>query len=468
MKSNTVKLHAIKGVLLTFVLALGSALAPAQPVGSLKGKVIEHTTKQPLVGASVTLGNTQYGAVTDTSGVFAIDKIPAGTYSLTISMIGFQPRKIAEVIITNHKTYYAEFELLEDVGNLDEVAIVSFKGESNPLMPVSAFSYSREEIFRNAGSQGDIMRALAVLPGVVSGGAQFSAIAARGQGTQDNVYMVDDMPMFSLSHLEAEGIASGFNDPNGGRYSIFAPRVVDNVQFQNGGFDATFGRKSSSYLGLGIKEGNRETSSFSAQLELLGATLIFDGPLTKKTSLFTSARYLNFAGVANMTGIPNFGSISLSDYLVKTTTALNANNKLSFIAMYNPESPGRTISDIEAGTGINEDNSGGTVLWNHRGTSTLAGFNLRTLTSANSYLKNVLYYRASTVDNKFGYFTPSLTAEGEILDPEFGRYEDDVRTIKNNQQEIGYRSIFTKHYNNLTLTGGVDAMVIDLDYERNL
>lgn len=457
-----------KGLMLTLILSMMSVLSVAQSSGNLKGKIIEQATKQPLIGVTVQLDNIQLGTITDIDGNFSLENVPTGSYSLTLSFIGFQTKEVTDIIISTNKTYYSEFELLDDVSQLGEVTVVAFKGENNPSTPVSAFSYSREEIFRNAGSQGDIMRALAVLPGVVSAGAQFSAIAARGQGTQDNVYMVDDMPMFNLSHLEAEGIVSGFNDPNGGRFSIFAPRVVDNVQFQNGGFDATFGRKSSSYLGLGIKEGNKESSSVSAQVELLGVTMIYDGPLTQKTSLFTSARYQNFAGVASLTGVPNMGTISLSDFLVKTTTEINGKNKLSFIAMYNPESPSRSIEDIEAGTNINDDNSSGQVLFNHRGSNALVGLNLRTLTSSSSYWKNVLYFRASTVDNRFGFYTPSLASDGEILDPESGHYEDELRTIQNNQQELGYRSIYTKNYDRLSLTAGIDAIAINLDYVRNL
>ena len=453
---------------ITLALSMVSVLSVAQSIGNLMGKILEQSTKQPLVGVNVTLDNNRFGAVTDTAGAFSINAIPIGSYALTISITGYQTKKVPDVTIALNKTYYAEFELLEEVGQLNEITITSFKGESNPLTPVSSFSYSREEIFRNPGAQGDIMRVLSVLPGVVSGGSQFSAIAARGQGTQDNVYMVDDMPMFNLSHLEAEGIVSGFNDPNGGRYSIFAPRVVDNVQFQNGGFDATFGRKSSSYLGLGIKEGNKVTSSFSAQAELLGATLIFDGPLTKKTSLFTSVRYQNFAAVANLIDIPNTPSISLGDYMLKTTTEINAKNKLSFIAMYNPEQTARSIDDISAEVNLNDDNSGGTMLYHHRSSSALVGLNLRTLTSTTSYWKNVVYFRSSTLDNNFGSFTPSITSEGEIADPESGRHEDDLRSIKNNQREFGHRSIFTKNYDKLTLTAGIDAVAISLDYARTL
>lgn len=452
-------------LLLTMMLAIVSTTSLAQSTGNLKGKIIEQSTKQPIAGASIKIDNTQYGAVSDTSGTFSIERIPIGSYSVTISMISYQTKNVTDVSIAVNKTYYAEFELLESAGQLDEVTIISFQGENNPLTPVSTFSYSREELFRNAGSQGDIMRAISVLPGVVSAGSQFSAIAARGQGTQDNVYMVDDIPVFNLSHLEAEGISSGFNDPNGGRFSIFAPRVVDNVQFQNGGFDATFGRRASSYLGLGIKEGNRETTTFSAQVELLGVTTIYDGPLSKKTSIFASARYQNFAGVAALSDIP-IGSISLGDYMVKTTSQLNSRNKLSFIAMYNPERPYKTFDDVETGTNLNADNSAGTMLYNHRGSSTLVGLNLRTLTGSRSYWKNVLYFRASSVDNRFGTFTPRISPDGEILDT--GTHEDELRTIKNDQQEFGYRSIFTQNFDKLTVTGGVDLSMIGLDYARRL
>ncbi|MCE7065239.1 TonB-dependent siderophore receptor [Dyadobacter sp. CY326] len=268
--------------------------------------------------------------------------------------------------------------------------------------------------------------------------------------------------------MEAEGFSSGFNDPNGGRFSIFAPRIIDNVQFQNGGFDAVYGRKSSSYLGLGIKEGNKETWSFVGQFDLLGGTVFADGPLSKKTSVFASARYQNFGLLQRVLGMENPTSVAFGDYLVKTTTQINAKNKLSLIAMYNPETPRRGIEDVGSGYNINEDNSLGTILFDHKSTKTLVGLNLRTLIDSKSYIKNVLYFRASTVDNTFGDFTPSLDEEGVILDPRFGKYEDDLRRIKNNQTEIGYRSIYTKRFDRLVVTAGIDAMEINLDHERNI
>lgn len=455
-------------LILTFAILMIGVVAHAQSVGKFKGRIIEQATKQPIIGATVRLENTQFGTNTDTTGAFIITNIPAGAYAVTISYIGFQTKNISEILINPGKTYDAEIELLEEATNMDEVTVLAFKGEENPLTPVSTFSYSREEIFRNPGAQGDIMRALSVLPGVVSSGAQFSAIAARGQGTHDNVYMVDDIPMFNLSHLETEGFNSGFNDPNGGRFSIFAPRVIDNVQFQNGGFDALYGRRSSSYLGLGIKEGNSDTWSFSGQFDLLGATLLADGPISKKTSIFTSARYQDFATSITITDQKNAGTITFGDYIVKTTTNINAKNKLSFMLVYNQESPSRKIDDISSDVDINEDNGAATSLFTSETSKLAAGLNLRTLLDKTSYLKNILYYRESKVDNKFGRFTPSLDAEGMIVDPKYGPHEGDLRHIVNNQQEFGYRSIYTKQFGSVSLSAGFDLAMLNLEFERSL
>lgn len=455
-------------LIITFALCLISMLSFAQTTGSFKGKIIEQTTKQPVTGANIQIDGTQLGAVTDWEGNFEINGIPVGSHSVTISFIGLQTKNISEIIITANKTYYSEIALFEDVAGLEGVTVSVFKGERNPETPVSTFSYSREEIFRAPGAQGDIMRVLSVLPGVVSGGSQFSAIAARGQGTQDNVYMVDDIPMFNLSHLEGEGFNSGFNDPNGGRFSIFAPRIIDNVQFQNGGYSAVYGRRSSSYLGLGVKEGNRETWSFSGQADLLGGTVIADGPISEKTSIFASARYQNFELLTNLLD-ESPGSVSFGDYILKTTTEISSKNKLSVIAMYNPESMSRTIDNVEESEiNINDDNSSRTILWDIETNQALVGLNLRTLINSSSYLKNVLYYRSSTVDNDFGRFNPSLDAEGNIIDPSAGGYEEDLRHITNNQQEVGYRSIYTKNFEKVALTAGVDVAAVNLEYKRQL
>lgn len=463
----------MKKVLL-FISILMSILSNGQKLGNLKGKIISQSTKQPVAGATISFVNLKRSTVADSTGVFMLQNVGVGVYPLQVSGLGFQLKRISEVEIQQGKTAYLEIELLDDIGSgkLNEVILKSsrltFKGENNPLTPVSTFSFSREEIFRSPGAQGDIFRAIGILPGVISSGAQYSAIAVRGQGTTDNVYMVDDIPMFQLSHLEIEGFSGGFNDPNGGRFSVFAPRIIDNAQFQGGGFSSQFGRKSSSYLGLSIKEGNKETKAFSGQFDLLGFTMIGEGGLSKKTSIFGSARYQNFTAIGPIVKIPVADPPQFADIVVKTTTIINAKNKFSILAMVNPEKAGRTVGDVEYTGNVNDLNST-PVIGHSDVTNGVVGFNLRTLTSSNSYLKNILYYRFSQVNNSIGYAYPFVDADGNIQNKENVYIEPDLRHIKNDQSEFGFRSIFSKKINNvISVTTGVDLASVKLDYSRVL
>jgi len=441
----------------------------ADDKGIIKGKVIEQTTKEPIIGATATLKDTRLGAYTDTSGVFTIKNVPEGTYSLVITRLGYQSKIIDNVTVVRNKTYSFEAELLDQPVKADQVTVTAPEYENDPTMPVSTYSFSREEIFRNPGSQGDIFRAIGILPGVSSSGGQYSAIAVRGQGTADNVYMVDDMPMFDLTHLEIEGFNNGFNDPNGGRFSLFAPKVIDNAVFQGGGFNAEYGRKSASYLGLGIKDGNQETPSFSGQFDLLGATLIYDGPsyVNDKTSVFATVRYQNFSLLEKVIGYTKVGLPQYGDYMIKTTTQIDAKNKLSVIVMYNPELFTRTADDVRDEGNLNDDNHS-SFIGQGKVDKGIFGLNLQTLTGQSSYWKNVLYYRFSNTDNSLGNAFPLINANGDVLPQDNVPAESDLRHIQDDQKELGYRSIFTENFDGTTLTAGVDLARVDIDYSRIL
>lgn len=446
-----------------------SAMLFAQNNSAIKGKVVEYRTKQPLAGATIAIRENNFVAVTDSTGIFFIPNLSADTYTVTITSIGYYDKTLNDINVVPGKTYYFETELTEEAIKLNDVTVRAFKGENNPQMPVSAFAFSREEIFRSPGAQGDIFRAIGILPGVVSSGGQYSAIAVRGQGTSDNLFMADDIPLFQVSHLEIEGFNTGFNDPNGGRFSIFAPRVVENATFQGGGFGAQYGRKSSSYLGLGIKEGNRTNPLYSGQFDLIGFTLMYDGPsgFDKKTSLFASARYQNFDLLLKMIGLTHSGSPSYGDYMLKTITEINARNKLSFIAMFNPETYKRTVKNVLESKNLNDDNNSN-FIGQSKVSKAVVGLNLRTLTGKSSYLKNILYYRMMDVNNDLGYTNPVIEPDGDIVPTDKINFEQDLRKIENEQQEVGYRSIFTQRGKHITFTAGADVARVNIDYSRKL
>ncbi len=431
--------------------------------GNFKGKVVDKQTQQPLPGVVVNIPLHQLTVVTDTLGVFEINNIPEGTQNASFNFLGYQDKTITEIQIVRNKTYYTQIELLEDIRVADEVTVTSHRFENDPTVPVSSYSFSREEIFRNPGAQGDIFRAIGILPGVSSSGGQFSAIAVRGQGTAENVYMVDDIPMTDLSHLE--GNSTGFNDPNGGRFSIFAPRVIDNAQFQGGGFAAQYGRRSASVLSLGVKEGNKESAFLSGQFDLLGFTMIYDGPskVHKKTSVFASARYQHFGLLLKMLNLDYLGVPSYADYMIKTTTEINAKNKLSILAMYNPEYFYRDINSMKEDKNIE-------IIDLPKGYQNKAtvSFNLKTLVGKSSFIKNVGYFQYYDAKFSVGRANPVVDADGKLANKSVIAYEDNIRKINLGQSTIGYRFIFNKQFKSSTLTAGIDAAYQNIKNSRYL
>jgi CarboxypepD_reg-like domain/TonB-dependent Receptor Plug Domain len=465
IKRFTLATKTLQAFLIALIVSIAAlqAIAQTTEVGIIKGKVLDKATKQTIPGANILIMGTQKGVATDTSGIFILNNIQEGNYLLSCSFIGFQEKTITDVRVVRAKTTYLEIELAESPMTLNEVQVTSFKYEASPMTPVSMYSFSREEISRNPGAQGDIFRAIGMLPGVSSSGGEYAAIAVRGQGTRENIYMVDDIPLIDLGHLDGNG---AFSDPNGARFSIFAPRVIDNAQFQGGGFSPQYGRKSASYLGLGIEEGNPVNPTVDGQLDLLGATVNYDGPsyFHKKTSLFVSARFQDFKAVVNLVGLQRLGLARYQDFIFKSTTQIGTKNKLSVLALFNPETFSRDTSNVRYDTKLEE-----LSVINVSKTKGLVGLNLRTLTSSRSYWKNILYYTQSESIDSYGTSSPKINSDGTLAKGGIIPFENGIRKLKYTESKIGVRSIYTVQLNNsASLTGGIDLDRVEITNYRKL
>lgn len=107
----TLTLIAIISLFLPFTFAQRTSTANCDTYVTIKGIVLDEETKGPLIGANVSLINTNYGAATDINGFFIIKNVPCGTYSIRASYIAYNTQVKDSVILNSNDTLVIDFEL---------------------------------------------------------------------------------------------------------------------------------------------------------------------------------------------------------------------------------------------------------------------------------------------------------------------------------------------------------------------
>jgi len=428
--------------------------------GIITGKILDSDTKQPLSNINIQIIGTPVGTITDTDGKFQIKNIEEGIYKLKITSISFSQHIETDIrVVRNKTTVVRDIELMETFVEGEEVEVRASLFSNDNVSPVTNFNYSREEIIRSPGATGDIFRAIETLPGVASSGGEFSSFAVRGGSPRDNIVVIDNIPFDKVSHFDG---GTEEQEAQGGRFSIFTPGVIDEANFQAGGFSAKYGGKNASFVDLKVKEGNKESSTMNGTYDILGWEVNYDGPsyLLENTSVLLSARHQNFKTVLDLTGQKDLGTPEFTDVILKTTTEINPQHKISILGIYSPEFFERTIDNVYEIKNKNYDNG---LLWS-KDTKYLLGANWRLLTSGSSVLENTFYYRGNTIDFKRSnsYVYPY---NGKIPTKQEALVRNDYYLYKSNENELGIKSQFTITPSNVsTIIAGFNANRVSFDY----
>lgn len=90
--------------------------------GRIIGKIIDEENGQPVVGATMRIGNK--GATTDADGSFSIT-LPEGTYTATISYVGYGTKEVSDVAVKDNQTFELNVTLKRKKGQLATVVVRS-------------------------------------------------------------------------------------------------------------------------------------------------------------------------------------------------------------------------------------------------------------------------------------------------------------------------------------------------------
>ncbi|HYD51400.1 MAG TPA: SusC/RagA family TonB-linked outer membrane protein, partial [Gemmatimonadaceae bacterium] len=99
--SRRVASPALLALALLLTLPLPFAVARAQASGRITGVATDSASGRPLAAVRVQVLGTRLGAMSDDAGRFAITGVPAGTYGVEARRVGYRPRSIPRVQVTD-------------------------------------------------------------------------------------------------------------------------------------------------------------------------------------------------------------------------------------------------------------------------------------------------------------------------------------------------------------------------------
>lgn len=122
-------------------------------------------------------------------------------------------------------------------------------------------------------SQPDLIKGIQLLPGVAMGTEGMSGMYVRGGNNDENLFLIDGMPVYQVSHV-------------GGLFSAFNPDAVDKLSFYKGFFPAKYNGRLSSVTDIQTKQGDMTKFHGGIGIGLTQGNVFLEGPLIKNKLSF--------------------------------------------------------------------------------------------------------------------------------------------------------------------------------------
>ena len=165
---------------------------------TVSGTVTDASTGEALAGANVVVTGTSMGAAATADGSYSISNVPAGSYTITASVIGYADGS-QSVNISGDAT--VNFSLSVSALELSAVEILASRASDNT--PVAYTNITKAEVEARLGSQ-DIPMILNTTPSVYAtqqgGGAGDARINVRGFNQRNIAVMINGVPQNDMEN----------------------------------------------------------------------------------------------------------------------------------------------------------------------------------------------------------------------------------------------------------------------------
>lgn len=292
--------------------------------GVIKGLITDATNNEPIIGATVTILNTELFAISEVEGTFIIENMKPGLYDIEVSYLGYETFSLSEIEVQGAKPTFLQINMRETSKQLEEVTIKASSFKKTSESPVSLKNIGVSEIRRNPGGNRDISRVIQSLPGVTSTASFRNDLIIRGGAPNENRFFIDDVEIPNINHFATQGAS-------GGPAGIINIDFIREVDFYGSAFPVARGNSLSSVFNFKFRDGRDDRMGLIATVGATDLGVTLEGPLSPKTTFLVSARrsYLQF--LFRALGLPFLPTYT--DFNAKVKYKIDKKNEIYFIGV---------------------------------------------------------------------------------------------------------------------------------------
>ena len=240
----------------------------AQQTGGVRGKVVDKNTGEEIGFAGVYIQGTTIGTTTDIEGYYTLPNVNVGTQTVCVQFLGYDSL-CANITVVNGKMTTHNFAIEEKATELIIDVTADRDIEQNDTR-VSVISITQKDIMRlpSIGGKADIAQYLQITPGVTFSGDQGGQFYIRGGAPIQNKILLDGMTIYNAFH------SIGF-------YSVFETDIIRSTDIYTGGFNASYGGRSSAIVDIRTREANKKRVAGNVTITPFVASGLLELPIVK-------------------------------------------------------------------------------------------------------------------------------------------------------------------------------------------
>ncbi|MBN1184770.1 MAG: TonB-dependent receptor [Bacteroidales bacterium] len=256
-----------------FILRIGNPVEKGKYIrNKIEGYVYDGKTGEALVGVTVIDKKTNRQTLSGENGYYSLS-LPGGITQIEFQFFGLETKCIDVEVLSHGKL---DIELMEAPISLSSVTITADGGRNNVERTQMGLVYiDIRKINKLPALMGetDVIKSMTLMPGVNTSGEISAGFHVRGGNVDQNLFLVNDAPVYSTSHLF-------------GMFSALIPGSVSAVSLHKGTQPSNFGTRASSVTEIRLKDADTSKISGRAGIGAINSSLFLEGPVVRNYCSF--------------------------------------------------------------------------------------------------------------------------------------------------------------------------------------